>query len=111
MAPPCATLQAGLESRGRGCGAMMTIGDYFWEAVVVLGALVVYFAPSIIATHRFHHQYRAVCVLNLLLGWTVLGWIAALIWSFTAVDKERAKEWAGEWEERRSRAWWRRGRH
>jgi hypothetical protein len=27
----------------------------------------------------------AIFLLNLLLGWTALGWIAALVWSFTEV--------------------------
>jgi hypothetical protein len=27
--------------------------------------------------------FRSICVLNLLLGWTFLGWVAALVWSLT----------------------------
>ena len=37
-----------------------------------------------IAGARRHHQTGAILVLNLLLGWTLLGWIAALVWAFTA---------------------------
>ncbi len=44
-----------------------------------------YFAPAIIAGRRKHHQENAIIVLNILLGWTVLGWIVALVWAFTAV--------------------------
>jgi len=43
--------------------------------------LLLYFLPSIIG-----HQKRsagAIFVLNLLLGWTVIGWVAALIWACT----------------------------
>ena len=65
---------------------MMTIGDYLWEAVAVLGVLFAYFVPSIIATHRFHHQHLAICVLNFLLGWTVLGWIGAMVWAASATE-------------------------
>ena len=49
------------------------------------GILVIafYFLPAIIAASRQHLNAGAILVLNLLLGWTVLGWIAALIWSLT----------------------------
>ncbi len=43
-----------------------------------------YFVPTVIAGARHHHQTGAILVLNLLLGWTLLGWIAALVWAFTA---------------------------
>lgn len=36
---------------------------------------VIYFAPTIIAWIRDHHNVAAICVLNLLLGWTFLGWV------------------------------------
>jgi type VI secretion system protein VasI len=55
-------------------------------------ALIValYFLPSIVAYSRSHHQAGAICVLNLLLGWTVLGWIIAMVWAATAVNKPQA---------------------
>lgn len=43
-----------------------------------------YVFPSIVATARGHHQQNAIFILNLLLGWTIIGWIAALIWAATA---------------------------
>ena len=89
---------------------MMTIREYLLEALVVIAALLFYFLPTLVATHRNHHQYLAIFALNLLLGWTGVGWIVALIWSLAAVDKKQAEEWADEWAERRSRARWRRGR-
>ncbi len=45
--------------------------------------LVLYFAPSIIAVIRGHLSAAAIFVLNLVLGWTFIGWIVALIWSLT----------------------------
>ena len=54
----------------------------FWTVVLVL-----YFLPSIIALLR-RHQVMAIILLNLLLGWTALGWIVALVWSVAA--KQRA---------------------
>lgn len=46
-----------------------------------------YFIPSLVALARGHHQLLAIFLLNLLLGWTVLGWIAALVWSATAIPR------------------------
>jgi len=55
------------------------------ELVVLAIILIAYFLPGIIAASRNHHQSGAIFVLNLLLGWTVLGWIGALVWASTAV--------------------------
>ena len=41
--------------------------------------------PAGAAMNRRHQSAMAIFLLNLLLGWTALGWIAALIWSFTGV--------------------------
>lgn len=48
-----------------------------------------YFLPAFIAFRREHHNRMAILVLNLLLGWTFLGWVGALIWSLTAVRYSR----------------------
>lgn len=47
---------------------------------------LVYFIPSIIAKSRNHHRTTAIFLINLLSGWTALGWIVALIWSATAAQ-------------------------
>ncbi len=38
-----------------------------------------YFLPSIIARRK--RNFGAIFLLNLLVGWTAIGWVAALIWS------------------------------
>ena len=53
-------------------------------ATLIVMVLLAYLVPSVIAGARHHHQTGAILVLNLLLGWTLLGWIAALVWAFTA---------------------------
>ena len=45
--------------------------------------LLIYFGPAIIAKLRNHHQRAGIFALNLLLGWTALGWIVALVWACT----------------------------
>jgi hypothetical protein len=49
-----------------------------------------YMLPSIIAYSREHHQENAIAVLNVALGWSGIGWIAALIWSATATRPTHA---------------------
>jgi hypothetical protein len=44
-------------------------------------AVMVYFVPTLVAIHEEHRNAAAIGVLNLLLGWTVLGWIVALVWA------------------------------
>ncbi len=47
-------------------------------AILIFG---VYFLPSLIAFLRQHKNKLAIFILNILLGWTGLGWAVALVWS------------------------------
>ena len=47
-------------------------------------AILIYFWPALNARERRHRERRAIFALNLLLGWTVLGWIGAFVWSCTS---------------------------
>ena len=53
---------------------------------------VFYFLPSIIALIRKHRNENAIAILNLFLGWTFIGWIIALVWSFTADVKTSGQD-------------------
>lgn len=60
------------------------IGPKSVEHIVILVAiLAVYFFPTLTAYSRGHHNRGAIGVLNFMLGWTFLGWVAALVWAFT----------------------------
>jgi hypothetical protein len=64
--------------------------SYYYAGIVIIPTLLVaYFIPALVAGYRGHHQTLAIVVLNLLLGWTVLGWIGALVWACTAVRGRR----------------------
>lgn len=54
---------------------------------VLIFAALLYFMPTVIALARGHHNGFAIFLTNLLLGWTMVGWIVALIWSVTAVAR------------------------
>ncbi|APR35179.1 superinfection immunity protein [Paraburkholderia sp. SOS3] len=48
------------------------------EAIGLIGALVVYLVPSLEADAREHRHAFAITMINVFLGWTVIGWFAAL---------------------------------
>lgn len=43
--------------------------------------IAIYFVPTFVAGN--HKNKGAIFALNLLLGWTLLGWVAALVWALT----------------------------
>jgi hypothetical protein len=58
------------------------------NTVILLGiAFVVYFLPSMVALGRGHHNAGAIALLNAIAGWTLVGWIIALVWAATAVSR------------------------
>ena len=69
--------------------AYLNVGSSIEEVIaglVVLGVIaVLYFFPTIIALLRDHHQLSPIAMLNFSLGWTFLGWVAALVWACTSV--------------------------
>jgi T4 superinfection immunity protein len=54
--------------------------------------ILLYFLPAIIG--RDKRDAAGIFLLNLLLGWTVIGWIIALIWACTA-EPHMAVHWVG----------------
>ena len=53
---------------------------------LVLGFLFgIYLAPLIVAVAQGHPRWPWIGLLNLAAGWTVVGWIAAMVWSVTTI--------------------------
>jgi hypothetical protein len=48
---------------------------------VVLVGVGCYFLPLWVALHTHHRQAGAIAVINLCLGWTIVGWVVALVWA------------------------------
>jgi uncharacterized membrane-anchored protein len=48
---------------------------------LILGP-VIYFIPAFVAHRRHHKNAVAITVLNIFAGWTFIGWVVALVWSF-----------------------------
>jgi hypothetical protein len=54
-----------------------------FHLVLLLICLLLYFFPTIVATSKEKQNSGAIFALNLLLGWTILGWVAALVWALS----------------------------
>lgn len=52
---------------------------------IIIVTLSFYLLPTIIASSRKHQNTAAIAALNILLGCTFLGWVAALVWALTEV--------------------------
>lgn len=51
--------------------------------LVLLFALAVYLIPTIIAFARGHASKWGIGVLNIILGWSLVFWVVALIWALS----------------------------
>jgi hypothetical protein len=54
---------------------------------MLIVALLLYFLPTVVALSRGHLSALAIFFLNLFLGWTLIGWIIAFIWSCTGATE------------------------
>lgn len=66
--------------------------------LVLFGLFFIYPLPTYIAWYRGHKNFLAIFLLNIFLGFSLLGWVAALVWSALA-DQESSR-----YSRRRSRA-------
>lgn len=67
--------------------------DDFLNIVVAVIAVVVYFAPSWVALARRVLHPLPIFLLNLVLGWSLIGWVVALVWALlTANVRSREPE-------------------
>jgi hypothetical protein len=57
-------------------------GGMFVVVLLCVLGFVIYFLPSFIAWNK--RNSGAIIALNILLGWTFIGWVVALVWSLTA---------------------------
>jgi hypothetical protein len=58
----------------------MHLFAFFFLPIFGFG-FVLYFLPAIVAFARSKRDAVSILVLNLLLGWTAIGWVIALVWA------------------------------
>jgi small-conductance mechanosensitive channel len=59
--------------------------------ILVLLCLPIYFVPLFVALTRDHRQKLTIGIINLLAGWTFLGWVVALAWACTTDTEPRQR--------------------
>ena len=58
--------------------------------IVFAIAATIYMLPSLVAVWLRGRQQWAILALNLMLGWTIVGWVAALMWACRKFPKPRS---------------------
>ena len=53
--------------------------------VLLVAGLVLYLLPTWLAFSRRSLYAAPICVVNVLLGWTLIGWVAALAWALMPI--------------------------
>jgi hypothetical protein len=58
--------------------------------IFIIGVIVlaIYFLPTFIAFARRKKQIVAILLINIFLGFTVIGWVGALIWAVIREDSD-----------------------
>ena len=67
----------------KGAASPSAVAPMVFAAVFVLA---LYFTPAIIGFSRKKDNKSSILLLNLFLGWSLIGWVVALIWA-TSKDK------------------------
>jgi hypothetical protein len=63
--------------------------EFFFGVPFSLIGLALYLLPTIIAVARRSTSLVGIILVNILLGWTFIGWIAALVWSLAGQAQRR----------------------
>ena len=59
----------------------MTDNSTSQQLMLIIICVVFYFAPTFNASSRKHPAKASIFLLNLFLGWTLVGWVVSLVWS------------------------------
>lgn len=65
--------------------------DSIGALTIVALSVLAYFLPTVVATTRTPRKRAGPMVVNLFLGWTFLGWVAALAWA-VSLDRPQGRQ-------------------
>lgn len=57
----------------------MAVGTVIFVSIF---GILLYFVPSFVAWKRKHRQLVPIILVNVFFGWSLIGWVAALVWAF-----------------------------
>lgn len=61
---------------------LIQFGALIFITIVYVGLFLLYMLPFIIAISKDKKQKVAIGIFNFLMGWSIFGWFAAIIWAF-----------------------------
>jgi hypothetical protein len=61
---------------------------FHFHPIFLLISLFLYFLPAFLARNK--PDFTAILILNILAGWTFIGWIIALVWALSPVRQQQA---------------------
>ncbi len=63
----------------------LTLMSLSWQHILILLIVFIlpYFIPTFVAYNRKKSNTLGIFMLNLLLGWSLIGWITALVWALS----------------------------
>ena len=65
-----------------GAALLFLLMILFWIASIAL-----YFLPTVVALWRHHPQIGPIIVIDFLFGWSIVGWIVAMAWSVSHINR------------------------
>jgi hypothetical protein len=66
---------------------MIILAGIFGLGLPEIFILIFYFIPSFTASVKKHPYTTGVFILNIFLGWTIIGWVGALVWAVSVKNK------------------------
>lgn len=60
------------------------VGYAIGRVIGFLIGLALYFVPTIVAFNRKSEHRVAILLVNLFLGWTLIGWVGTLVWAIVS---------------------------
>jgi len=58
------------------------------NVILLIIVIALYLLPTLIASARDHVSRRRIGILNLLFGWTLIGWILLFLWASLGTPEE-----------------------
>ena len=58
-------------------------------ACMLLACVLLYLLPSAVAIGRGHPNTGPIMIVDLFLGWTLIGWVVSLAWACSAITPPR----------------------
>ena len=68
--------------------SLLVFPFFHFHPIFLLISLFLYFLPAFLARNK--PNFTAIFVLNLLAGWTFIGWIVALVWALSGQTQGQA---------------------